>query len=306
MILIVGGSGNLGRATVKRLLKRREAVRVMTRMPEKAADLKAMGVEIVQGDLLDKASLARACMGAEKVLAAAHSILGRGKYASKYVDLQGHKDLVDAAKAAGVKHFVYTSVYDFAPIFRKVPFFAFKYEVEEYLQASGLSHVILRPTAFMESHAELFIGQPILEKGKVSLFGPGEYPRNFVAADDVARLAVVALTDNALSGRIIDVGGPENPTNMDVERMYEKLAGRPAKVTHVPLGVLKVMYRMIRPLHPGLSQIMQFSIYADAVDNTFDPSPMLARYPQTLARMEDWAAGRVTASDATGRVAQPA
>jgi uncharacterized protein YbjT (DUF2867 family) len=306
MILIVGGSGNLGRATVKRLLKRREAVRVMTRMPEKAADLKAMGVEIVQGDLLDKASLARACMGAEKVLAAAHSILGRGKYASKYVDLQGHKDLVDAAKAAGVKHFVYTSVYDFAPIFRKVPFFAFKYEVEEYLQASGLSHVILRPTAFMESHAELFIGQPILEKGKVSLFGPGEYPRNFVAADDVARLAVMALTDGALRGRIIDVGGPENPTNMDVVRMYEKLAGRPAKVTHVPLGVLKVMYRMIRPLHPGLSQIMQFSIYADAVDNTFDPSPMLARYPQTLARMEDWAAGRVTASDATGRVAQPA
>jgi uncharacterized protein YbjT (DUF2867 family) len=299
MILIIGGSGNLGRATVKQLLKNGEVVRVMTRAPEKVLDLQARGVDVVQGDLLDKASLVRACRGAEKVLASAHSILGRGKEASKYVDLQGHKDLIDAAKAAGVKHFVYVSVYEFDPIFRKVPFFAIKYQVENYLRASGLSYAILRPTAFMESHAERFIGLPILETGKVSLFGPGQFPRNFVAAADVAKIAVLALSDESLHGQTINIGGPENPTNMDVVRLYEQVAGRPAKVSHVPLAMLKVMYRLMRPLHPGLSQIMQFSVYADAADSTFDPAAMLARFPMELTRLEDFVAGRAAAQVAS-------
>ena len=80
---------------------------------------------------------------------------------------------------------------------------------------------------------------------------------------------------------------------MDVVRLYEALAGRPAKVSHVPLGMLKVMYRVLRPLHPGLSQIMQFSIYADTYDSSFDPAPMLAAYPVTLTRLEEWVAQRV-------------
>jgi uncharacterized protein YbjT (DUF2867 family) len=165
----------------------------MTRTPKNATDLQKLGAEVVQGNLLDKASLAQACQGVEKVLAAAHSIMGRGAEASKYVDWQGHKDLIDAAKVAGVQQFVYTSAYPYGSEYQSIPFFRFKHEIEQHLQASGLRHTILRPTAFMESHAEALIGQPILEKGKVSLFGQGQNPRNFVAADDVAQFAVLAL-----------------------------------------------------------------------------------------------------------------
>jgi uncharacterized protein YbjT (DUF2867 family) len=304
MNLIIGGTGSLGSATARRLMAKGTAVRVMTRAAEKATELQELGAKVVRGDLLDKESLAQACRGVEKVLASAHSILGRGREASKNVDLQGHKDLIDAAKAAEVGHFVYASAYDFGPEYDSVPFLQFKREVERYLQASGLSYTILRPTAFMESHAELFIGQPILEKGKVSLFGKGENPRNFVAADDVAQFAVMALEDASLSGQTIDIGGPENLTNMEVVRLYEKLAGRPAKVTHVPLGMLKVMYRVLRPLHPGLSQVMQFSIYTDTRNAGFDPAPMLAAYPVKLTRFEDWAAQRVDQGAAAPILAQ--
>jgi uncharacterized protein YbjT (DUF2867 family) len=304
MILIIGGTGAMGSATARRLLAKGTDVRVMARKPENATNLQELGAEIVQGDLLDMSSLAQACRGVEKVLASAHSIFGRGREASKIVDLQGHKDLIDAAKAAGVKHFVYTSIYDYGPENDAVPFFHIKREVERYLQASGLSLTILRPTAFMESHAEMFIGQPILEKGKVSLFGKGENPRNFLAADDVAQFAVMALEDEEFNGHIIDIGGPENLTNMDVVRLYEKLAGRPAKVSHVPLGVLRVMYRVLRPFHPGLSQIMRSSIYADTLDNTFDPAPMLTAYPVKLTRLADWAARRVSQGTAVPSTAQ--
>lgn len=297
MILITGGSGALGSATARRLLAKGEAVRIMTRKLEHGTALQKLGAEIIQGDMLDKASLEQACRGAKKVVAAAHSVMGRGRKASKYVDLQGHKELIDAAKSAGVQHFVYTSALQSVPELDEVSFFHFKHEVEKYLQASGLNYTILRPTAFMESHAEALIGQPILETGKVSLFGKGENPRNFVAADDVAQFVVMALENKELNGRTISIGGPENLTNMDVVRLYEKLGGQSAKVSHVPLGVLKVMYRLLRPFHPGLSQIMLLGIYTDTVDNSFDPKPMLAAYPVQLTRLEEWMTNRNTSTE---------
>ena len=72
----------------------------------------------------------------------------------------------------------------------------------------------------------------------------------------------------------------------------------------MPLGVLQVMYRVLRPLHPGLSQIMQYSIYADTLDTTFDPAPMLAAYPVKLTRLADWAAKRTEQGMAAVKPAQ--
>jgi hypothetical protein len=58
--------------------------------------------------------------------------------------------------------------------------------------------------------------------------------------------------------------------------------------------MLKVMYRLMRPFHPGLSQIMQFSIYADTTDNSFDPGPMLAAYPKIkFTPLGEWAGQRI-------------
>ena len=111
MILIVTGNSNLGSAVARRLLAEGHPVRALVRSPEKGAALRRLGAEIVVGDLREPASLSRACQGAEQVVAAAHSMLGRGPDAAEFVDLQGHKDLIDEARGAGVEHFVYTSIY---------------------------------------------------------------------------------------------------------------------------------------------------------------------------------------------------
>ncbi len=288
MILIVGGTGALGTAAAVRLLAQGESVRVMTRTPAQAKVLQTLGAEIVQGDLRDKDSLVYACLGADAVVASAHAILGRGSQSSKYVDDQGHQWLIDAAKTAGVKQFIYISVSGCAPD-SPVPFFRIKYEIEQYLQASGLNYVILRPTAFMETHAYLFIGQPILEKGKVTLFGKGENPRNFVAADDVARFIIIALKDERALGQTIEIGGPQNLTNMQVVHLYEELARRKANVSYIPLVMLRIMAPVIRPFHPGLSQVMKFSILNDTTDQTFDMQEILQQYPMRLTKLEDWA-----------------
>lgn len=102
MILIVGATGFLGQETTRQLLAAGHRVRVMARTPEKAASLKEAGAEVVAGDLIDPASLQRACAGAEVVIAAAHSLLGRGRYNSPKVDDSGHRSLIDALCARSI------------------------------------------------------------------------------------------------------------------------------------------------------------------------------------------------------------
>jgi uncharacterized protein YbjT (DUF2867 family) len=263
MILVVGGSGTLGRLVSGLLLEQGRRVRVMSREPSRAADVAGRGAELVEGDLLDKASLVRACEGATAVVAAAHAILGRGRRASVHVDGEGHRRLIDAAGAAGVRHFVYTSVRDAGPAHEAVPFFRIKREVEQYLRSSGLPHTIIRPTAFLDLHAHVLIGEPVLAGRRVVLVGRGDRPRNYVAAGDVARLVVKALAEPQLAGRTITIGSSRDLSPMDVVRIYERRAGRPAKITRIPLPVAGALSRAFKPVHPGVSQILQLAVVTE-------------------------------------------
>ncbi|MCI0515621.1 SDR family oxidoreductase, partial [candidate division KSB1 bacterium] len=178
MILIIGATGNLGGTVARTLLNAGQSVRAMTRTPEKADALKKLGAEVVIGDVRDRQSLDHACQGVEKIFAASHSFEGKGKSSPQIVDGQGNRNLIDAAKAAGVKHLVLTSALGVRPD-HPVDFFRLKYQTEQYLQNSGLSYTILRPAAFMESWVEM-IAQPILTTGKATIFGAGKNPVNYV------------------------------------------------------------------------------------------------------------------------------
>jgi uncharacterized protein YbjT (DUF2867 family) len=293
MFLIVGGSGVFGREAVRLLLERGEEVRVLTRTPDQARDLADAGVELVRGDLLDPSSLARACDGVAGVVAAAHSMLGKGRYRSEAVDDAGNRALIDAARAAGVARFVFISIYGAAPD-HPVDFWRRKDAAEQYLKASGLAWTILRPTAFMEWHAHVFNGKAILEKGRTTLLGRGTKPRNFVAAHDVAAFAVLALTDPALTGRTIDVGGPGDFTNDQVAALYGKAAGVTPKVRHVPPVVARSMSVVMKPIQPGLSRVMYMSsLPDDAYDERLDATPLATEFPVELTTLEQFIAARV-------------
>jgi uncharacterized protein YbjT (DUF2867 family) len=293
MILILGASGFLGRAVTKQLLSEGQQVRLLVRTPAKVEDLQRAGAEVMQGDLIDPRSLTRACKGVDQVLAAAHSLLGKGRYKSEAVDDVGHRTLIEAAKAAGVAHFVYMSMlgvsadhpFDFA---RR------KYSIEEYLKASGLSYTILRPSWYMEQNVHLFNGKSILEKGKTSLLGKGTKLRNFVAARDVAQFAVRALLDPKLKNRTVDIGGPQNATNDQVAHLYGKIAGVTPKINHMPPLMAKAMSIVLKPVQPGISRIMYLSsLPDDAFCETFDPTALLAEFPIHLTTLEEFIDERV-------------
>ena len=293
MILIVGARGFLGREVTKLLLSKGQQVRLLVRTPSKVEDLKEAGAEIIQGDLIDPPSLVSACQDVDRVFAAAHSILGRGQYKSEAVDNAGHRALIDAAKAAGVVHFVYTSIFGVAPD-HPVDFWRTKYHIEGYLKASGLSYTILRPSSYMELHAHILNGKSILESGKTSLLGKGTKLRNFVAVRDVAQFAVRALTDPKLKNRTIEIGGSQNLTNNQVAELYGKIAGVTPKISHMPPSMVRVLSIMLKPVQPGLSRIMFMnSLPDDAFCETLDPAPLLAEFPIHLTTLEEFIHERV-------------
>ena len=291
MILVVGATGTLGRKVTRLLLKGGNQVRAMTRIVAQADELKALGARPVRGDLRDPDSIEFAVRGARAVVAAAHSMLGKRDSASELVDDIGHRGLIDAAKAAGVEHFIYTSVIG-ASSDHPIDFWRFKARVERYLEQSGMAYTIIRPTAFMHLHAYQLIGKAVIEGKRVVLFGKGRNPRNFVAAEDVAKSITGVLQLPAMRGQAIDVGGPENLSAHEVVETFERVSGRKARVSHLPLALLKAMSRGMQPVHPGISRVIKSGVIAETTDQTFDASKFTSRMPITLTTLENWARAR--------------
>jgi uncharacterized protein YbjT (DUF2867 family) len=264
MILIVGASGRLGSFVAQRLLAQGKAVRVMTRTPLNLAHLKQQGAEVVSGDLRDPASLMSACQGIEQVLSAAHALVGKGDNNPQTVDEVGNRRLIDAAKAAGVKHFMFMSVLGASPN-ASLEFFRIKYRTEEYLRSSGMNFTILRSAAFMDLWAQL-IGQPIVEHGKTTIFGRGNNPINFVAVEDVAWFVCASFDNPRLCNQVIEVGGPENLTMNQVTEIFERACGHRAKKRHIPLPMMRVMSVLMQPLNPALSRQIRSGIYMDTAN----------------------------------------
>jgi uncharacterized protein YbjT (DUF2867 family) len=286
MILVVGASGNLGRVVTQKLIEKGVPVRAMSRKIKNLEQFELSGAEIIRGDLLDKQSLQAACKGASIVVASAHALLGRGRESSKHIDYQGHLDLVDAAKAQGVKHFMYISV---QPGLKDwVPFIMYKHKVEEYLKSSGLNYTILRAGAFMEFHLREMIGNPLKEKGKVTIFGKGNKARNYVSVRDVADFAIMALESEKGVNKTLSVGGPDNISPLEAVSKYEKILGRSASIRHIPPFILKTMSVLMKPFHSGLSQVMNFSYYADKFGETIDMTETLGIFPKNLISVDEW------------------
>jgi uncharacterized protein YbjT (DUF2867 family) len=286
MILVAGGTGVLGGAVVERLLDGGRAVRILTRDPSRASRWVQRGAEAVQGDLRDRTSLARACAGTTHVFTTANAFMGRGEQSVAAVDEQGNRNLVDAARCAGVRQFVFTSAL-LPPAYRSIDFFAAKFATEAYLQRSGLTWTILRPTAFMDTWADI-VGRPLVTTGKTMIFGKGDQPINFVAVDNVAEVAVMTLDNPDASNAVVEIVGPENLTLNEVADVFERVTGTRGKRTYMPGWVLRVMSGVARPFNPVFARQVAAGAVMGQTTTAADPTPMLARYPVALITLEEW------------------
>ena len=247
MILVVGATGRLGGLIAQRLLASGKDVRILVRpnspsqylarqgLATPAPLLIDAGAQPVYGDLKDRASLEAACLGIETVLTTANSALRRAEDNVETVDLQGNRDLIDAAQAAGVKHLVFTSAL-FAGTNSPVPFLQAKALSEEHLCTSGLDYTILAPNTFMEVWTRMIVIMPVQMGQPVTLVGEARRRHAFVSMGDVASFAVAAVDSPAAVNQRLLIGGPEAVSWRDVVATFEKVLGRELPVRCVAPG----------------------------------------------------------------------
>ena len=147
MILVAGGTGQLGTMLVRRLTDQHLPVRVLTRHPARARHLASPLVEVVQGDVRNARSLAEAVVGVNTVVSAVHGFTGKNDVSPQSVDRDGNIHLVDAASHVGAA-FVLVSIVEAASD-SPIDLFRAKYDAEQYVRQSGLRFV--RATAFIET-----------------------------------------------------------------------------------------------------------------------------------------------------------
>jgi uncharacterized protein YbjT (DUF2867 family) len=259
MHLIVGASGQLGRRVAGRLLESSEPVRMVSRSPDGLRDFSERGAEVVRGDLLEEAWIEGALAGVRSVVLAAHGLVppSRRNHPAK-VDRAGVGRLVHAAGQAGVEHIVYISAAGAGRA--KAAFYAEKRAGEARVKASGAAWTILRPTVFMENHALLLLAEPLLRTGRVTLFGRGATPLNWISAEDLADEVVRALQEEGHRGTVREIGGPRVLSRIEALQIVESRLGRTAKRRHVPLLAVRLMKALMGPFHPGMRYLLELVV----------------------------------------------
>jgi uncharacterized protein YbjT (DUF2867 family) len=277
MIVIAGGSGNLGTALVPMLAARGLDIRVLTRDPVRTARHLPPGLEIVAADVGDAAAVDRAIAGSQTVISAITGFGGPDAGGVAAIDRDGNRRLISAARAHGVEHFILVSVAQ-AAADHPIELFRMKFAAEQELRASGLAWTIIRPTAYMETWVGL-VGRPLLESGKTRIFGAGNNPINFVSARDVAALIDLAAIEPGLRGEVLEIGGPENMTLNELAVRFEAGTGRTGVIGHAPLPIMRAMALLLRPIKPVLAGQIRAGVVMDTRDMSFDSAKARLRYP---------------------------
>ncbi len=225
-VLLAGGFGHLGSDVLKSLVDAGHEV-VAADMVVKELDFK--GFTPLQIDMTNKEKLKGVCDGKDVVITTVGLTKASEKVTAYDIDYGANKNLLEEAKRAGVKHFVYISVLK-ADKGRHIPMLDAKAMFEEELRKSGLTYTIFRPTGYFYDTAHIF--QPKVEKGEVTLLKTkNEIKCNVIDTRDFADYIVEHMCDD---NKEYDVGGREIYTYKEIAEMFFKAAGKTPVIKYAP------------------------------------------------------------------------
>jgi nucleoside-diphosphate-sugar epimerase len=299
MILVVGATGQVGSAVVRRLRERGEDVIALVRSATRADAVAATGARIVRGDLRDPSSLRSICEGVQRVVATASAIVPRrGERADFEAVVGGYRELGRLARAAGVRAFVFVSVpREFMG--RGAPEFDAKARSEAALAAEGPPLTVVRPSLLMEvwlpwlgsrlplrgsKQATLERGfwftrlagatfQRSLDRFGIALLpGDGTARHAFIAVDDVAESLVTAATVGDGLGEEVRLGGPETLSWRDVAQVYGRVLAVRVRTLRQPAGPFKALSTLVRPVSSAASQLLASGAVVGTVDSAYSPA----------------------------------
>jgi uncharacterized protein YbjT (DUF2867 family) len=291
MILVTGGNGFVGPKIVRALRERDLPVRALVRRPgdRSAATLAAWGSELVQGDMTDAVSLRRATEGAEVVV---HLVAIRQGSDDDFRQVmeQGTRDLVAAAKDAGVRRFVLMSALGTSEQTKDlVPYYRAKWEMEQTVQGSGVEHVVFRPSfVFARDGGILPTFTKLARVAPVTpIIGSGTQRIQPIWVDDVAAYFAAGIDKPEAANRIFELGGPDAVSwNEFWQRLKRELSQRRPSV-HVPMGLMRLNALVTERLPGNIPLTRDLLTMLEHGDNVTSNDDAVRTFGLTLAPLDE-------------------
>lgn len=240
-ILLAGSTGYLGGFILQELLKKGFETRTVVRNEKKLPKsiIENDKLEIVKAKLTDPKSLESCCQKIDTVISTVGITKQKDGLTYMDVDYQANLNLLEEAKRSGVKKFIYISVLNGDKL-TQLKICEAKEKFVSALKNSGLDYCIVRPTGYFSDMSEFY---EMAKKGKVYLFGNGEYKANPIHGADLAEICVNAIQSDE---KEISVGGPQTLTYNQIAKIAFSVAGKKAKITHIPNWVRKTILSLLR------------------------------------------------------------
>ena len=289
-LLIIGGTGTLGRQVVLQALTKGYPVRCMVRNFRKANFLKEWGVELVYGDLGRPETIPPCLKGITAVIDASTSRANELDSLKK-VDWDGKLCLIESAKAANIKRFIFFSAQNVEQ-FENIPLMKLKYGIEMKLKNSGIPYTIFRLTGFYQGLIEQY-AIPILEN--LPIWVTNENTNiSYMDTQDIARFCLRSLQIPQTIDQTFFLSGLRGWASSEIINLCEQLAGQEAKVQRVPLFALKFVSSFFGFFEWGqnISDRLAFVEILNTENNfsksTFELYKMFKIDPSEIIQLDDY------------------
>jgi uncharacterized protein YbjT (DUF2867 family) len=247
MYLVTGATGGLGRRIVQALREQNSPVRAFVQLTSKYSSLEQRGAEIFIGDLQQERDIQKACQGVDYIISAHGSNEVSGS--AQALDYRANIDLIDQAKANGVKHFVFISVLGADRNYEDAPVFKAKRAVERYLENSGVPYTILRPSGFASNLLPL--AERFQQSGIYVLIGDPLSRSSIVSTDDLARIAAASPTTPGALNQVFAVGGPEILERGEIPKIFGRIFKKDPILLNPPLLAVDGIRTLVGFVNPG-------------------------------------------------------
>ena len=289
-LLIIGGTGTLGRQIVLQALTKGYKVRCLVRNLRKANFLKEWGAELVYGDLVLPETIPSCLRGITAVIDASTS-RPYDLSTMKEVDWDGKLALIEASKVANVQHFVFCSVLNLEQ-FPNIPLLAMKQSVEIKLIESEIPYTIFRLTGFYQGLIEQY-AIPILENLPIWITNEKTCV-SYMDTQDIAKFCLQALQLPKTKNQIFFLGGPKGWLSSEIIKLCEQLAGQSAQVKTISVAILKFSSQILGFFEWGqnISDRLAFAEILNVENNfsksTFDLYKTFKIDPSEIIQLDDY------------------
>ena len=289
-LLIIGGTGTLGRQIVLQALTKGYQVRCLVRNFRKASFLKEWGAELVYGDLTRPETIPPCLKGITAVIDASTSRVNELESLKK-VDWEGKLCLLEASKVANIQRFIFFSAQNVEQ-FENIPLMKVKNGIEIKLKECGIPYTIFRLTGFYQGLIEQY-AIPILENLPIWVTNENTYI-SYMDTQDIAKFCLRSLQIPQAKNQIFFLSGSKGWVSSEIITLCEQLAGQEAKVQKVPLFILKFFGRFFGFFEWGqnISDRLAFAEVLNTENNflnsTFDLYKVFKIDPSELIQLDDY------------------